>query len=252
MGAPRSTGLPWHLGYPIIMFALICAATWSSAASLHLAAANSLTTQIRFGPKDYCGFNVTVQDGVRYYDPLGCVDAGWSYQVDRQAVGIGLPGAISTSLSKGAALLLVCESTGMTLSKSAFVEGRSMDAESLSCKPSGFVLLILSTFIQAYGTRYSFRKDPEPTKERLYTLISLHLLFANATTLAIWITFVTIAGILASATSYKGVDKSQSLEAGGIRIWWGISPWLILSAGLLGLPWAFESVRWRHAELNKS
>lgn len=109
MGAPRSTGLPWHLGYPIIMFALICAATWSSAASLHLAAANSLTTQVRFGPKDYCGFNVTVQDGVRYYDPLGCVDAGWSYQVDRQAVGIGLPGAVSTSLSKGAALLLVCK-----------------------------------------------------------------------------------------------------------------------------------------------
>lgn len=93
------------------MLGLICAATWSSSSSLHLAAANSLTTQVRFGPKDYCGFNVTVQDGVRYYDPLGCVDAGWSYQVDRQAVGIGLPGAISTSLSKGAALLLACEST---------------------------------------------------------------------------------------------------------------------------------------------
>jgi len=109
MATARTTGLPWHLAYPFIMLILVAVATWSSASSMHLAAANSLTTQIRFGPRDYCGYNVSVVDGVRYYDPLGCIDGGWNYQVDRLAVGVSLPGALSTSLSKGAALLLVCK-----------------------------------------------------------------------------------------------------------------------------------------------
>jgi hypothetical protein len=47
------------------------------------------------------------------------------------------------------------------------------------------------------------------------------------------------------------MTKSQTLESGGIRVWWGQSPWLALAAGLVGLPWAYESVRWRHAELSK-
>jgi len=116
---------------------------------------------------------------------------------------------------------------------------------------TAFVLLILALFFQAYGTRYSFRKDPEPTKERLYTLISLHVFLANATTLTVWIAFIVIASICAAASSYKGVNKTQALESGGIRVWWGTSPWLVLGAGLVGLPWAYESVRWRHAELSK-
>jgi hypothetical protein len=106
----RSTGLPWHLLHPLVIVVLLSIATWTSAVSVWLASANSLTTQIRFGPRDYCGYNITVVDGVKFYDALGCIDAGWSYQVDRQAVGVALPAAVSTSLSKGAALLIWCKS----------------------------------------------------------------------------------------------------------------------------------------------
>lgn len=106
---PYRSTLLVQLFLPLTVFILISIALWSSAADINLVSANSLTTQVRFGPKDYCGYNVTLIDGKREYDLLGCIDAGWAYQVDKKATGVALPGAVSTSLSKGAVLLIWCE-----------------------------------------------------------------------------------------------------------------------------------------------
>jgi hypothetical protein len=115
---------------------------------------------------------------------------------------------------------------------------------------SGVVVVLVDLLLQVYATRYSFRTDPNPAKPRMYTLVSLHLALSAGSTLIIWVTFITIAAICASASSYRGLDKAATLEQGGVRIWWGTSPWLVLAAGVVGLPWTFEAVRWRHAEIS--
>lgn len=113
----------------------------------------------------------------------------------------------------------------------------------------GFVLILVASMWHAYATRYSFRSNPKPNKPKLYTMVSIHLALANGTALFVWLTFVVIAAIAATAASYKGADHAKTLQEGGVRVWWGASPWLILSAGIVSLPWAYEAVQWRYTEV---
>lgn len=65
--------------------------------------------QIRFGSKSYCGYNITQTEGVQKHEPLDCVSAGFSYTIDQKAMSMYLPSAITVSLSKAAAMLIVCK-----------------------------------------------------------------------------------------------------------------------------------------------
>jgi hypothetical protein len=88
---------------------LIAIPAFSSASQIYFVSANSPTRQIRFGSKSYCGFNITQTEGVQQREPLGCINAGYSYTLDSDAMGMYLPSAITVSLGKAAAMLLVCE-----------------------------------------------------------------------------------------------------------------------------------------------
>jgi len=110
----KSIGAKWHLLYPIVIWILVTVCAWSSASSIWLSAVKSIDQEVRFGPKDYCRYNVTVTSGVRRLDDLGCISAGWSYQVDVLSLDLDIPGSISTSLSKAAILLVICRSSAET------------------------------------------------------------------------------------------------------------------------------------------
>jgi hypothetical protein len=104
----NSIGAKWHLLYPFVIWILVAVCTWSPASSIWLSAVKSMDQEVRFGPKDYCRYNVTVTNSVRHLDDLGCISAGWSYQVDVLSLDLDIPGSISTSLSKAAILLVIC------------------------------------------------------------------------------------------------------------------------------------------------
>ena len=88
---------------------LVAIPAFSSASSIYFVSANSPTRQIRFGSKSYCGFNITQTEGIQRHESLGCIGAGYSYTLDSNAMGMYLPSAITVSLGKAAAMLLVCE-----------------------------------------------------------------------------------------------------------------------------------------------
>jgi hypothetical protein len=88
---------------------LVAIPAFSSAASIHFVSANSPSMQIKFGSKSYCGYNITQTEGVQHHQSLGCVSAGFSYTIDHKAIGMYLPSAITLSLSKAAAMLIVCK-----------------------------------------------------------------------------------------------------------------------------------------------
>jgi hypothetical protein len=112
MAPPRNWGLPWHMVYPAIAFILITIPTFTSSQSIWLVSANTSTKQIRFGPRDFCGFNRTHGAGTDVYRALGCVYGGTSYTVAKEDLDIVLPSSISYSLSKCAALLYLGECQG--------------------------------------------------------------------------------------------------------------------------------------------
>jgi hypothetical protein len=64
--------------------------------------------EIRFGPKNYCRYNVTIEDSIKRLEKAGCISTGWSYQVDVSSLDLDIPASISQSLSKAAILLVIC------------------------------------------------------------------------------------------------------------------------------------------------
>ena len=88
---------------------LVAIPAFSTADSIHFVSANSPTMQIRFGSKSYCGYNITQTEGIQKHEALGCVSAGFSYTIDHKAMSMYLPSAITVSLSKAAAMLIVCK-----------------------------------------------------------------------------------------------------------------------------------------------
>lgn len=88
---------------------LIAVPLFSSANSVYFVSGNTTDKQVRFGSHGYCGYNITQEEGVQHHVALGCVGAGWSYTVDTGVLAMDLPSAITVSLSKAAAMFLVCE-----------------------------------------------------------------------------------------------------------------------------------------------
>jgi hypothetical protein len=103
----RKTGATWHLIYPFIVWVLVAIPTWTTASGVWFVAVKSMTQEIRFGSKDYCRYNTTIADGgTQQVRGAGCVAAGWSYQVFPDSLDIEIPGAVTTTLSKAAVILI--------------------------------------------------------------------------------------------------------------------------------------------------
>lgn len=68
--------------------------------------------EIRFGPKDYCRYDITVgEGGTQQAHGAGCVAAGWSYQIIPETLELDIPGAVTMSLSKAAVVLILSKLT---------------------------------------------------------------------------------------------------------------------------------------------
>ncbi len=78
MAPPRSYGLPYHILYLVVSLILIAIPAFSTAASVYWLSANTSTLQLRFGSRDYCGYNATAVQGVALDSALGCIYAGKS------------------------------------------------------------------------------------------------------------------------------------------------------------------------------
>jgi hypothetical protein len=145
--------------YPAIAFILITIPTFTSSQSIWLVSANTSTKQIRFGPRDFCGFNRTHGAGTDVYRALGCVYGGTSYTVAKEDLDIVLPSSISYSLSKCAALLYLGECQGEEVGWAGpfdEVERRVDDRILVGFRDdgerTGFALLILALVNQGYTT----------------------------------------------------------------------------------------------------
>ena len=105
----RKVGAAWHLVYPFLVWVLLAIPSWTTASRVWFVAIRTMDQEVRFGPKDYCRFDVVVQDGgARTVRGTGCIAAGWSYQIEPGSLGMDLPGPVSTTLSRAAVILILC------------------------------------------------------------------------------------------------------------------------------------------------
>ncbi|ORX36847.1 hypothetical protein BD324DRAFT_473117 [Kockovaella imperatae] len=206
----RTVGLPIHLLYPIISSVLLAVASFSSADSVWYVSANTPTETIRFAAQNYCGYNVS---NLQITDKLGCIYRGWQYQIPDGYFGFDLPTDISKNFSKVVVTSVVA-----------------------------FALVVVAGVHHAYFIRYSFRKMPEPNKDKLWSLAQLHFVSIVVVFLFTWIAFIAQATIIGNSV---GGDPQRS----AVAIYWGQSTWLVLAAAILHTGWGYEAVRWRAAML---
>lgn len=74
----------------------------------------------------------------------------------------------------------------------------------------------------------------------MYGLAQIHFI-----TVAVCFLFTFIAFVAQAAVVGRAVALSGDLETGGVTMYWGQSPFLVLAAGLVHLGWGYEAVRWR-------
>jgi hypothetical protein len=121
----------------------------------------------------------------------------------------------------------------------------------LSCV-QGFTVLFLCIILQGWLTHYANHREKPASLDKLYTLVTIHYILAVGTALLLWISFIALIAVCASATGFKATIAERPLESGGIRISYGSSVWLVLVAAILGILWGWEAMRWRQAEFNRN
>ncbi|WVR07198.1 hypothetical protein IAU60_004239 [Kwoniella sp. DSM 27419] len=218
MGAHRTVGLPYHLTYPLLSAALLCIAAFASADSVWYVSVNTQSETIRFAAQDYCGYNVS---DLVITNKLGCIFRGYQWQIPSGYFGFPVPDDINLNLSKVAVTSVVA-----------------------------FALVLVSGIHHAYTIRYSFRLDPLPDKDKLYSLCMIHFISVVVCFGFTWIAFVAQAAVIGAAVSRS--NNIQATNAGpggsstsGVAIYWGQSPWLVLASAVIHFGWGSEAVRWR-------
>jgi hypothetical protein len=121
----------------------------------------------------------------------------------------------------------------------------------LSCV-QGFTVLFLCIILQGWLTNYANHQEKPASLNKLYTLVTMHYILAVGTALLLWITFIALIAVCASATGFKATIAEKPLELGGLRISCGSSVWLVLVAAILGILWGWEAMQWRQAEFNRN
>ncbi|WWC70389.1 uncharacterized protein I206_104339 [Kwoniella pini CBS 10737] len=222
MGGPdRTVGLPYHLFYPILSSILLAIAGFSSADSVWYVSINTQNEVIRFGSQNYCGYNVS---NLITTNKLGCIFRGFQYQLPNNYFGFEIPNDINLNLSKVALTSVI-----------------------------SFGLVLFTGIHHAYTIRYSFRKNPIPNQDKLYTLSMIHFISVSICFLLTWVAFIVQAAIIGHAVSQSNniiSNNDNSQEIGnGVAIYWGQSVWLVLASAVIHFGWGYEAVRWRVALL---
>ncbi|KAL7421546.1 hypothetical protein Q5752_003315 [Cryptotrichosporon argae] len=214
--APRTVGLPYHLGYPIVSFVLLALAAFASADDIWYASVATDTELVRFGATNYCGY--TLSSSV-ITSSLGCLYRGFSYTLPSSYFGFALPSTLTHNLAPTAAT-----------------------------SAAAFALVLVAGLHHAYVIRYSYRKNPEPNKDKLWSLTQIHAVSVGITFVFTWVAFAVQAGTVGSATSWS--DSASGSDAGAtVTVYWGQAPWLVLASAVLHAPWGWEAVRWRASQL---
>ncbi|ORY32587.1 hypothetical protein BCR39DRAFT_523035 [Naematelia encephala] len=210
----RTTGLPYHLAYPIISLTLLAVSAFASADSVWYCSANTATQVIRFAGQNYCGYNVS---NLVITAKLGCIFRGWQYQIPDNYFGFPLPANVSNNLSKAAVLSVV-----------------------------SFSLVLVSGAHHAYTIRYSYRVSPAPNADKLYSLTQIHFITVTVCFVFTLVAFVVEAAIIGHAVGSTITTDEDTVQ---VAVYWGQSPWLVLAAGVVHVGWGYEAVRWRTALL---
>ncbi|KAK8864227.1 hypothetical protein IAR55_001473 [Kwoniella newhampshirensis] len=213
MAPSRTVGLPYHLGYPIVSIVFLAIAAFSSADSVWYVSVATSSEVIRFASENYCGYTVA---NLVITSKLGCIFRGWQYQIPGGYFGFDIPNDINLNLGKAVVTSVVA-----------------------------FSFVLVTGVLHAYTIRYSFRLSPEPNKDRLYSLVQIHLLTVSLCLLFTWCSFIAQAAIVGHAVS----QSNNLVTDGGIAIYWGQSVWLVLASAIVHFPWCYEAVRWRAALL---
>lgn len=210
MGKPaRTVGLPYHILYPVISAILLGISSFTSASTIWYASATTQTEMVRFGTTNYCGYNMS--NFVITAD-LGCINRGWQWQIPQEYFGFDLPGDINYNLSKVVVTSAVA-----------------------------FGIVLASSTWHAYTIRYSFRLDPEPSKDKLWSCVQIHIVTVTVCFLFTWIAFIAQAAVIGHAASFSQNITSED----GVSVSWGQGPWLVLGAAIVHFAWGWEAVRWR-------
>ncbi|WWD17475.1 hypothetical protein CI109_101916 [Kwoniella shandongensis] len=209
MAPSRTTGLPYHLGYPIVSCIFLAIAAFSSADSVWYVSVTTSSEVIRFASQNYCGYTVS---NLVITEKMGCIFRGFQWQIPVGYFGFTIPNDINLNLGRVAVTSVVA-----------------------------FCLVIASGLIHAYSIRYSYQVDPEPNKDKLYSLVQIHLLTVSVCFIFTWVAFIAQAAIVGHAIS----QSNNLITQGGVEVSWGQSVWLVLASAFVHFGWGYEAVRWR-------
>lgn len=119
---------------------------------------------------------------------------------------------------------------------------------------AAFAFTLANGLPHAYTIRYSYRLNPAPNKDKVFTLVQIHIVSVGVILLYVgghvhvddrftWTAFVAQAAVIGNATGHSGeVFNGED----SVVINWGQGPWLVLGAGVVKIGWLYEAVRWRN------
>ncbi|WVQ99254.1 hypothetical protein IAU59_006386 [Kwoniella sp. CBS 9459] len=216
MGADRTVGLPYHLGYPLLSAVLLAISAFASADSVWYVSVSTRSQVIRFASQNYCGYNVS---NLVITGKLGCIFRGYQWQLPSGYFGFPVPNDINLNLGEAVVTSVVA-----------------------------FSLVLIAGIHHAYSIRYSYRVSPAPNGDKLYSLVMIHVISVGVVFAFTWIAFIAQAAVIGAAVSKSNniVASDVNEEIGnGVAIYWGQSVWLVLASAVVHFGWGYEAVRWR-------